>query len=108
MFGSPGSGPDHTINGNGGDDVIYGDYDYLIQGNLPGGAALTDDAGPWNQAEHPDLNGWGFPQTAVVIQKPVNDFTVKYRIDVTAPNALLILDVDYGGPGSHSNVQVYA
>jgi Ca2+-binding RTX toxin-like protein len=98
MFGFPGAGPNHTINGNGGNDLIYGDYPYFF--SSAGGATfataynLTNNTNPWNTKFNPDTaNSMTVPHAAVYIAG--NDAYQWFSITATA-GSTLTLDVDYG------------
>jgi Ca2+-binding RTX toxin-like protein len=92
-----GDGPNSTINGNGGDDLILGDsnhlyLNYLSHTNTSLGAAMNIDGGSWSTSANP-LIGVAGPHTTVYIEPGAGE---QRFFEVTAgAGETIVLDVDF-------------
>ncbi|MBY8974293.1 hypothetical protein KHP62_00640 [Rhodobacteraceae bacterium NNCM2] len=97
ILGHPGQN-DGTLSGNGGDDLIYGDYDFFFDesGSLASPLDLTSNTAPWSQAENPDIFNATLRPHASVIRAPGAAGEDVYSITTTSAGQKLTLDIDYG------------
>ncbi|MEM7269163.1 MAG: pre-peptidase C-terminal domain-containing protein [Pseudomonadota bacterium] len=98
MFGHPTAGPDHTISGNGGDDLIFGDFDFFFSragtnASLP--QSINETRNVVNTFVNPD-NGSeeGVPKQAIFREVTSTNFDF-YSVTLTAGQSIII-DLDYG------------
>ncbi|MGD9784566.1 MAG: hypothetical protein AB7E80_15330 [Hyphomicrobiaceae bacterium] len=98
IFGHPGFGPNHTFDGAGGDDLIYGDFDYFATlggTNAATAANITGNTLLWSTYFNADIgNSTTVPHTSLYIEPGAGN-TVWYSVTVAA-GATITLDVDYG------------
>ncbi|MGE3329171.1 MAG: hypothetical protein AB7N61_27560, partial [Acidimicrobiia bacterium] len=98
IFGHPAFGPNHILDGAGGDDLIYGDFDYFYTLGGTNAATALDITGntlPWSTTFDADIgNSTTVPHTSIYVE-PNAGTTVWYSVTVVA-GATITLDVDYG------------
>ena len=97
--GRPGNVARQTVDGGGGDDLIYGDYDYFLTSASIGTsrASATDLTGVpaiWGRGENPDVvQSTGIAHASVVVEGTGREQW--FRLDLREGQQLVV-DVDYG------------
>ncbi|MEM7237429.1 MAG: calcium-binding protein [Pseudomonadota bacterium] len=93
---------DNTLSGLGGDDLIYGDYDFFItgQGSDQSPLDLSANTAIWSTAENPDIEEATATPHASVIRTSGSGGADVFTVTTNGPaGQLLFVDIDYGeGP----------
>lgn len=110
MFGEPLSGIHTTINGNGGNDVIFGDFTFFLvntsAGNAVNSALSIDDPNLWSLVNNPDIEASAAtPHMTIMFDTPPAGRQAFWKVTAAA-GATITLDVDYGfgEPGNQTDV----
>lgn len=109
MFGDPFAGIHTTINGNGGNDVIFGDFTFF-ELSTPGLAIDTalsiDFANAWSVVDNPDIEASRTVPHMTIMSESIPAGRQAFWSVTAAAGATITLDVDYGfgEPGNQTDV----
>ena len=104
LFGTPAFGPDNTLNGNDGDDLIMGDsgdFFSISTFNPTSGTSLAsavniDNSNTWSTAEDPDTeNATSVPHGTIYEEVPATARRFFYDVTIGAGETITV-DIDYG------------